>query len=114
VRSLTVASRLYAALMGAGPVVTRDVNVRRDVAVRAPDGTSLLNRRPEESIPDRYTYDPADPTPAVGGASPMTGGPPLSRRDSTRKAPDKVLRRWRTGPDAGERLSARSTPGPGR
>ena len=39
VRNMTVASRLHAALTGAGPVVTRDVDVRRDVAVRAPDGT---------------------------------------------------------------------------
>ena len=38
VRSMTVASRLYAARVKAGPAVTRDVDVRRDVAVRAPDG----------------------------------------------------------------------------
>jgi uncharacterized protein len=42
VRSMTVASRLYAALLKAGPAVTRDIDLRRDVVVRAPDGVGLL------------------------------------------------------------------------
>jgi putative CocE/NonD family hydrolase len=38
------------------------------------DGT-LATDAPAESIPDRYTYDPADPTPAVGGAGSIDCGP---------------------------------------
>ncbi len=30
---------------------------------------------PESSEPDRYTYDPGDPTPAFGGIGMLTGGP---------------------------------------
>jgi putative CocE/NonD family hydrolase len=36
---------------------------------------SLAASAPPESDPDRYTYDPADPTPAVGGTSTMSFGP---------------------------------------
>lgn len=38
-------------------------------------GGALAARRPAESAPDQYRYDPADPTPAVGGARPGGGGP---------------------------------------
>jgi uncharacterized protein len=39
-----------------------------------PDGV-LATGEPPDSAPDRYTYDPADPTPAVGGTSTITFGP---------------------------------------
>jgi uncharacterized protein len=39
-----------------------------------PDG-ALATSEPPDSAPDRYTYDPADPTPAVGGTSTITFGP---------------------------------------
>jgi uncharacterized protein len=39
-----------------------------------PDGV-LATGEPPVSAPDRYTYDPADPTPAVGGTSTITVGP---------------------------------------
>jgi len=39
-----------------------------------PDGV-LAPDAPTESEPDRYLYDPADPTPAVGGTSVMHCGP---------------------------------------
>jgi uncharacterized protein len=39
-----------------------------------PDG-ALAASEPPDSAPDRYTYDPADPTPAVGGTSTITFGP---------------------------------------
>jgi uncharacterized protein len=39
-----------------------------------PAGT-LAAAVPPESDPDRYTYDPADPTPSVGGTSIMSSGP---------------------------------------
>ena len=54
---MTVASRLYAALLKAGPAATRDVDVRRDVVVRAPDGTSLLT--------DVYLARPGRPLPVI-------------------------------------------------
>jgi hypothetical protein len=38
-----------------------------------PDGR-LANPAPDESTPDRYRYDPADPTPAVGGVRASGGG----------------------------------------
>jgi predicted acyl esterase len=38
-------------------------------------GGLLGTGTPAESTPDRYTYDPADPTPAVGGTSTMNCGP---------------------------------------
>jgi putative CocE/NonD family hydrolase len=39
-----------------------------------PDG-ALAAGEPPDSAPDRYTYDPADPTPAVGGTSTISFGP---------------------------------------
>ena len=38
-------------------------------------GGALAASEPPDSAPDRYTYDPADPTPAVGGTSTITFGP---------------------------------------
>ncbi len=39
----------------------------------------------DANAPDRYTYDPADPTPSIGGIGMLTGGPadnrPLEARD---------------------------------
>jgi putative CocE/NonD family hydrolase len=63
---MSVASRLHAALMGAGPVVTRDVDVRRDVVVRAPDGTGLLT--------DIYLARPGRPLPVILVRSPYGRG----------------------------------------
>jgi putative CocE/NonD family hydrolase len=57
VRSMTVTSRLYTALLKAGPAVTRDVSVRRDVVVRAPDGAGLLT--------DVYLASPGLPLPVI-------------------------------------------------
>jgi hypothetical protein len=45
-----------------------------------PDG-GLSSEPPGESLPDRYRYDPADPTPAVGGVLMSRGG---GRVDNTR------------------------------
>jgi uncharacterized protein len=39
-----------------------------------PNG-ALATEEPPACDPDRYTYDPADPTPAVGGTSTITFGP---------------------------------------
>lgn len=66
VRSMTVASRLYAAMLRAGPAVTRDVDVRRDVTVRAPDGTGLLT--------DVYLARPGRPLPVILMRSPYGRG----------------------------------------
>jgi uncharacterized protein len=57
VRSMTVTSRLYTVLLKAGPAATRDVSVRRDVVVRAPDGTGLLA--------DVYLASPGLPLPVI-------------------------------------------------
>jgi uncharacterized protein len=54
---VTVVSRLQAASLKIGPVVTRDVRVRRDVVVRAPDGAALLT--------DVYLGGPGRPRPGV-------------------------------------------------
>ena len=43
-------------------------------------GTGLSAQPPGESVPDRYRYDPADPTPAAGGAR-LSGRP--GRVDNT-------------------------------
>jgi putative CocE/NonD family hydrolase len=45
-----------------------------------PDGT-LSTKDPSESEPDRYRYDPADPTPAVGGVRMVRGS---GRVDNTK------------------------------
>jgi hypothetical protein len=66
VRSMTVASRLYGQLLKAGPAVTRDVVVRRDVVVGAPDGTGLLT--------DVYLARPVRPLPVILMRSPYGRG----------------------------------------
>jgi putative CocE/NonD family hydrolase len=66
VRSMTVASRLYAAMVKAGPPVARDVDVRRDVAVRGPDGAGLLT--------DVYLARPVRPLPVILMRSPYGRG----------------------------------------
>jgi putative CocE/NonD family hydrolase len=63
---MTVASRLQAALLGAGPALTRDVEVRRNVVVRAPDGTGLVT--------DVYLAGPGRPLPVVLMRSPYGRG----------------------------------------
>ena len=59
-----------------------------------PDG-ALSTAEPGESDPDRYTYDPADPTPAVGGTSTISSGPQdnraLERRPDVLTYPTKPL-----------------------
>jgi hypothetical protein len=50
----------------------------RDTAVQRwhlHSGGTLGTSAPAESTQDRYTYDPTDPTPAVGGTSSMDSGP---------------------------------------
>jgi len=42
-------------------------------------GGGLATALPAEGEPDRYTYDPADPTPSVGGTSISGGGPKDNR-----------------------------------
>lgn len=54
---MTVASRLFAARLGIGPAATSDVDVRRDIVVRAPDGTALLT--------DAYLARPGAPLPVI-------------------------------------------------
>jgi uncharacterized protein len=54
---MTLASRLLAARLGLEPAVTRAVTARRDVPVRAPDGTVLLT--------DAYVAAPGRPLPAI-------------------------------------------------
>ncbi len=66
VRSVTVRSRMYAALLRAGPAVTRDVDVRRNVVVGAPDGAGLLT--------DVYLARPARPLPVILMRSPYGRG----------------------------------------
>jgi hypothetical protein len=50
----------------------RDTSVQR---WHLHSGGTLGTSAPAESTKDRYTYDPADPTPAVGGTSSMNSGP---------------------------------------
>jgi putative CocE/NonD family hydrolase len=57
-----VASRLFAAMLKTGPAVTRDIDVRRDITVRAPDGTPLLT--------DAYLARPGRPLPVILMRSP--------------------------------------------
>jgi hypothetical protein len=54
-------------------------------------GGTLRTSGPDDSAPDRYRYDPADPTPAVGGASLdwRDSGPKDQRRRESR--PDVLL-----------------------
>ena len=42
-------------------------------------GGALAQDAPAESDPDRYVYDPADPTPALGGTSTVNHGPQDNR-----------------------------------
>lgn len=63
---MTVASRLYAAMLKAGPAVTRDVDVRKGAEVRAPDGTVLLT--------DLYLARPGRPLPVILVRSPYGRG----------------------------------------
>jgi uncharacterized protein len=53
-----------------------------------PDG-ALATSEPPDSAPDRYTYDPADPTPAVGGTSTITFGPRDNR--ALEQRPDVLI-----------------------
>src|ERR1700751_1972136 len=66
VRSMTVASRLYAAMLKAGATGNRAVAVRRDVAVRPPDGAGLLT--------DVYLARPGRPLPVILMRSPYGRG----------------------------------------
>ena len=77
VRSMTVTSRLYTVLLKAGPAVTRDVSVRRDVVVRAPDGTGLLT--------DVYLAAPACRFPSSSSA-PLMGAAAGHHRPAIRRA----------------------------
>jgi uncharacterized protein len=63
---VTVGSRLYAAMLKAGPAVTRDIDVRQAVEVRAPDGTALLT--------DVYLARPGRPLPVILMRSPYGRG----------------------------------------
>ena len=54
---MTLTSLLYGAMLKDEPVVTRAVNVRRDVPVRAPDGTALLTHV--------YLASPGRPLPVI-------------------------------------------------
>src|SRR5260370_39849825 len=63
---MPVASRLDGQLLKAGPAVTRDVNVRRAVVVRAPDGGGLLT--------DVYLARPVRPLPVILMRSPYGRG----------------------------------------
>jgi hypothetical protein len=69
---MPLVSRVFGRLLGLPPALTRDVEVRPDVALPAPDGTSLLT--------DLYLARPAGPRPAIlirtpyGRRSIATGG----------------------------------------
>jgi len=54
---VALGSRVFAAILHAPPALTRDVDVQRDVAVAAPDGTSLLT--------DLYLARSREPLPTV-------------------------------------------------
>jgi len=60
-------------------------------AWRLQANAGLSEQLPSASEPDRYRYDPADPTPAVGGAllNPRTGGPKDNRQLESR--PDVLV-----------------------
>jgi uncharacterized protein len=63
---VTVASRLHAAMLKTGPAVTRDIETRKAVEVRAPDGTVLLT--------DVYLARPGRPLPVILMRSPYGRG----------------------------------------
>ncbi len=52
-------------------------------------GTGLSARPPGESVPDRYRYDPADPTPAAGGAR-LSGRPGRVENTVLEARPDVI------------------------
>jgi putative CocE/NonD family hydrolase len=52
-------------------------------------GTGLSAQPPGESVPDRYRYDPADPTPAAGGAR-LSGRPGRVENTALEARPDVV------------------------
>ena len=54
---MTVSSRAFAAMLKAGPPVTREVTVERDVPVRATDGADLLT--------DVYMARAREPLPVI-------------------------------------------------
>ena len=54
---MALASRAFGAFLKLPPALTRDVEVQRDVAVPAPDGTTLLT--------DLYLARPAGPRPTI-------------------------------------------------
>jgi putative CocE/NonD family hydrolase len=54
---MTLTSRLFAARLKIQPAMTSDVTVRRDIAVRSPDGTVLLT--------DAYVAAPGRPLPVI-------------------------------------------------
>jgi uncharacterized protein len=74
----TAGTRIRAEVMGGAGWRALPDWPPRDAAVQRwhlhPGGT-LAAVAPAESGPDRYDYDPADPTPAVGGTSIMSCGP---------------------------------------
>jgi uncharacterized protein len=63
---VTVASRLYAAMLKTGPALTRDIDVRRAIEVRAPDGSGLVT--------DVYLARPGPPLPVILIRSPYGRG----------------------------------------
>jgi putative CocE/NonD family hydrolase len=52
-------------------------------------GGTLSTAEPEAGPPSRYRYDPADPTPALGG--PTSRGNPRVRQDSVEARPDVLV-----------------------
>ena len=50
-------------------------------------GGALSSEAPTDAEPDRYRYDPADPTPAVGGVR-MAVGEKSGRVDNAKRCPD--------------------------
>jgi predicted acyl esterase len=81
---------------------------------RLQPGGALSPQDPAESAPDTYRYDPADPTPAVGGSRFGARGPARVRRgdhvgfafgpeaeDRTRELRDFTSRHWGRPASAG-------------
>lgn len=79
---MTVSSRAFAAMLKIGPPETHEVTAAASTQRwhLQPQG-ALATPVPPAGEPARYTYDPADPTPAVGGASssPGNAGPKDNR-----------------------------------